>query len=318
MRQPATSLSGTPDKPATVLATHSPDWLDRQLWPYTPRYLALPDGRQHYVEVGEARGQPPVLLVHGTPTWSLDWRHVLASLQDRCRLLAFDHLGFGLSERPASADYTPTGHAQRTAAALEALVPEGKLHLVVHDYGGPFALGWALDHPERLASLTILNSWMWSLRDDRQLLPRATFAQTRVFRWLYRYLNASQRLIMPSAYGDRSKLTPHLHGQYLRCFDRRDDRERVLYALAYGLLGADALYADLWARRHALQTVPVQVVWGMRDSAFGPQCLARWREGLPHAQVTELPGAGHWPQEEAPHAVVAALSRVVTAAATTA
>jgi haloalkane dehalogenase len=146
-----------------------PAWLDRQLWPYQPQYLDLPEGRQHYVAVGNDHAGPPIVLIHGTPTWSLDWRHVLAGLQDRARLIALDHLGFGLSDRPAGADYTPHGHARRTTAALEALVPTGKLHLVVHDFGGPFALGWALANPERLASLTILNSWMWSMRDDPKM-----------------------------------------------------------------------------------------------------------------------------------------------------
>jgi haloalkane dehalogenase len=295
----------------TDLQPSQPTWLDRQLWPYAPQYLQLPEGRQHYVAIGPDRGEPPVVLIHGTPTWSLDWRHVLSGLLDHCRLIALDHLGFGLSDRPADADYTPHGHARRTAAALEALVPTGKLHLVVHDFGGPFALGWALANPHRLASLTILNSWMWSLRDDPKMYRMAKLAQSWWFRWLYRYANASQRLIMPSAYGDRRKLTPQLHAQYLRCFDDRDAREQVLYALAYGLLGADDLYAGLWDRHSALQDVPVQLVWGLRDSAFGPQCLERWRQALPHASVTVLAGAGHWPQEEEPEAVVRVLGGVL-------
>ena len=82
-------------------------------------------------------------------------------------------------------------------------------------------------------------------------------------------------------------------------------RKRV--ALARALIGSSAFYDGLWQRRRRLAGVPALIVWGMKDTAFRPHLLARWRRALPHAAVVELAGAGHWPHEEEPEAVIRAL-----------
>lgn len=94
----------------------TPYWLDREAWPWTPRPLALSDGTQHAVIEGDGN---TVLLVHGTPTWSFEWRHVLRELPPEHRVVAVDHLGFGLSDRPAHADYSPQAHARRFREVVE-------------------------------------------------------------------------------------------------------------------------------------------------------------------------------------------------------
>jgi len=124
-------------------------------------------------------------------------------------------------------------------------------------------------------------------------------------RFMYRRLNASLRLVTPSAYGDRRKLTRAIHGQYLAAFPDADSRERVLWTLARALLGSSEHYDALWRRRDRLAAIPSLVVWGMKDSAFRPNQLARWRTALPHASVVQLPDAGHWPHEEEPARVLA-------------
>jgi haloalkane dehalogenase len=182
---------------------------------------------------------------------------------------------------------------------------------VVHDYGGPIALDWALDHPERLLSVTVLNSWLWSFGDDAVMRRRGRLAGSWLGRLLYRRLNASLRLIMPSAYGDRSLLTPRIHGQYLAVFPDADSRERVLFALARAILASSSFYDGLWARRTRLSGVPLHLVWGMRDSAFPPYILRRWQRSFPHARTVEIAAAGHWPHEEAPDVVVDALRQAV-------
>lgn len=287
-----------------------PPWLDRVAWPYPPRFFDHEGARLHYVDEGAG---PPVVLVHGTPTWSFEWRHVIAGLRGEARLIAPDHLGFGFSDRPSGAGYRPEDHAVRLRAFLDDVCPAGPLTLVVHDFGGPIALDWALDHPERLARLVVVNSWMWAFDDDPSMARKARFAGSAFGRWMYRRLNASQRLIMPSAYGDRRRLTPAIHRQYLEVFPDADSRERVLFALAQSLLGSRAFFDGLWQRRVRLASVDVHLVWGLRDSAFPPAMLARWEQAVPHACTTRIEEAGHWPHEEAPHAVVAALRRALAA-----
>ncbi|HVU52566.1 MAG TPA: alpha/beta fold hydrolase [Polyangia bacterium] len=282
--------------------TAVPSWVDRAAYPFESRWLDLPAGRIHYVD--EGRG-PAILFVHGTPTWSFEWRHLVAGLRATHRCVAPDHLGFGLSARPSGAAYTPEAHAERLRDFVAKLGLE-RFTLVVHDFGGPIGLPLALGSG-RVERLVVLNSWMWSFADDAEMTKRAKMVAGALGRFLYRRLNASLRMITPSAYGDRKKLTRAIHAQYLNVFPDADSRERVLYALALALTGSAAHYDGLWQRRAALAAIPSLVVWGLKDSAFRPRQLARGREALPHARVVELPGAGHWPQEEEPAAVLAAL-----------
>lgn len=282
----------------------APSWLDRLQWPYEGRRCAVEGGTLHYVDEGTGA---PLVLVHGTPTWGFEWRHVVAALRDRYRVVVPDHLGFGLSSRPVDADYRPEAHAARFEDFMARVLPDQRVSLVVHDFGGPIALAWALAHAHRLASLTLLNTWMWSFADDPTMWRRAGLVDNAFGRLLYRHANASLRLLMPSAYADRRRLTREIHRQYLAPFPDSDSRERVLFALARALRGSSAFYADLWERRAVLAGVPMAIVWGMRDSAFLPPVLERWVAAFPRAVVTRVDDAGHWPHEEAPGAVIAAL-----------
>ena len=285
-----------------------PAWLDRAAWPFVPRGVDTGEGVQHYVDEGQG---PTVLLVHGTPTWSFEWRHVIAGLRARHRVVAVDHLGFGLSHRPSGAGYRPEDHARRFRRFVDMVCPAEPLTLVAHDFGGPIALDWALDHPDRLARLVITNTWMWPLDDDAGMRRGARLIASPIGRWMYRRLNASQKLVMPSAYADKRRLTPAIHAQYLNVFPDADSRERVLFALAQSLLGSSAFYRALWDRRDRLRGVATHILWGLKDSAFQPYILERWKTTLPEADVVTFDDAGHWPHEEAPDAYVGALAAIV-------
>jgi haloalkane dehalogenase len=283
-------------------------WPDTATWPWPPQWLSVADGRLHYVRSGAG---PRVVFVHGTPTWSYEWRHALTALSDSHEVIALDHLGFGLSDQPRRAAYSPEAHAARFREAMTTLAPAGRLSLVLHDFGGPIALDWVLDNTDRIAHLVIVNSWMWSLDDDPSMRRAARLAGSGLSRLLYRWANASLRLLMPGAYGDRSRLTSAIHAQYLAPFADADSRERVLFALARSLTGSSRYYATLWERRDRLADVPVTILWGMRDSALKPALLERWREGIPHARVRKFEDAGHWPHEEVPAEFNAALDEAL-------
>lgn len=293
---------GTPGRvdPAESNAT---DWVDRTAFPFTSRYCRVPGGRLHYVDEGQGE---TIVFSHGTPTWSFEWRHLITGLSGDFRCIAPDHLGFGLSDRPSSEEYSPEAHAARFGAFVDALDLDG-FTLVVHDFGGPFALPYALSHPDRVRRLVVVNSFMWPVWDDPQLRKIAKFAGGNSMRLLYKYANASLRLIAPSAYGDRKKLTPEIHAQYLAPFRDRWAREHVLWALAKALDGSTDFYRSLFERRQALAGIPALVVWGTKDSAFKPPVFEKWSEVLPQAQRVAVSTAGHWPHEEDPAAVLTAL-----------
>jgi haloalkane dehalogenase len=286
-------------------STLSPTWLDRAAYPFTPHSITLRAGTVHYVDEGSG---PPILFVHGTPTWSFEYRHLIRGLAGSHRCLAPDHLGFGLSSRPETFAYTPEAHAAVLAELVDALDLHD-LTLVVHDFGGPIGLPLALQTPSRVSQVVLMNTWAWPFDDDPVMRKRARIAGGSPGSWLYRQLNFSLKVIMPSAYGDRRRLTPAIHRQYLEVFRDKDARVRVLHTLARALLQSSAFYQSLWQRMEHLRRKRVLIVWGLRDSAFRPDQLDRWVAALPEATVVRLAQAGHWPHEEQPDAVLDAIAR---------
>jgi len=286
-----------------MIAFHSPAWLDRSAYPFAPRFADMSAGRMHYVDEGQGE---TLLFVHGTPTWSFEFRHVIKALAPQYRCVAPDHLGFGLSERPAGFAYTPEAHARALAEFVERLGLD-RITLVVHDYGGPIGLPLALDGAARVSRLVLINTWMWPFDDYPDMKKKGRLAGGAFGRWMYTHLNASLRILAPSAYGDRRKLTPEIHRQYLEVFRDKDARGRVLHALARAINGSRDYYARLWAQADRLKELPALIIWGMKDVAFKPDFLQRWTVLLPSARVVRLADSGHWPHEEEPVAVVNAL-----------
>lgn len=287
----------------TTTTPNAPAWLDRAAYPFAPHFASLRAGRMHYVDEGHGS---PVLFVHGTPTWSFEYRHLIRALSPYRRCIAPDHFGFGLSDRPGTFAYTPEAHAD----ALNEFVTSlglSDITLVVHDFGGPIGLPLRLKDSSRVSRVVIINSWMWAFDDDPSMSKKAKIAGGALGRLLYRFMNVSLKVIMPSAYGDRKALTPEIHRQYLEVFRDPSARVTVLHALATSLLGSSGFFASLESRAGRLQGIPVLLLWGMKDSAFPPYLLDRWISLVPHASVVRLATAGHWPHEEQPDAVSAAI-----------
>lgn len=274
-----------------------PDWVDRKAFPFTPKKL---DGLS---VVDEGRGAP-IVFSHGTPTWSFEWRHLIRGLAPTHRCIAPDHLGFGLSDRPPDADYAPQAHARRFSRLIDRLGLQ-RYSLVAHDFGGPIALDEALTRPERLERLVLFNTIAWPFTDDPSMRRPARLAGTGVFRWLYRHLNMSF-IIAKSAWG-KGPRPASMWRQYTQVFPDAESRERVLWALAKSLAGSTPFFASLWERRARLSKVPIHIIWGMRDTAFKPAVLIRLQEAWPHATVTKLIDAGHWPHEEEPEQCLGAV-----------
>ena len=181
-----------------------PAWLDRSAYPFATRRLTLAGGGQlNYVDEGAG---PIVLFVHGTPTWSFEWRHLIRALSRTHRCIAPDHLGFGLSDRPREASYAPESHAARLGELVEQL-DLSDITLVVHDFGGVIGLPLAVEERSRVSRIVVINSWMWDLGDDPGVRRMGRLFGGSLGRFLYERLNFSLRVITPAAFADRKRLT---------------------------------------------------------------------------------------------------------------
>jgi pimeloyl-ACP methyl ester carboxylesterase len=156
----------------------------------------------HYVDEGAGE---VILFVHGTPSWSFDFRNVIKELSKQNRCLAMDHIGFGLSDKPEAYDYTTKNHSK----TLEKFIIDKKLNditLVVHDFGGPIGLNFAIQYPERIKRLVILNSWLWSGESDPDFQKLKRVLKSPLLPFLYRFLNFSPRFVLPQSFGEKKTI----------------------------------------------------------------------------------------------------------------
>jgi haloalkane dehalogenase len=254
-----------------------------------------------YVDEGEGH---PLVFVHGTPTWSFLYRHQIKALFRHYRCIAPDHIGFGLSDKPADYPYSAQQLAENFEAFLQQLdLP--RFTLVVHDFGGPIGLSYALKHPEQVERIVLFNTWMWSNKGDKQAQQVDRIVSSRFGGWLYRYFNLSPRLLLPQGFADKSKLTKTLKQCYTQPFARTNERYGTL-GLARSLMGDSGWYDGLWKSRARIQDKPVLLLWGVKDAFFDLEKLERWKSALNNYELLQL-DCGHFPQEEAPESVSEAI-----------
>jgi haloalkane dehalogenase len=129
-------------------------------FPFAPHYRQVRDLRLAHIDEGDG---PPVIFVHGEPTWSFLWRTVIGPVRDAgFRCLAPDLVGFGRSDKPTDiAFYTYDRHVACAASLLEDLDVHGAT-VVVHDWGGPIGLRLAVEHPQRIDRLVILDTGLFT------------------------------------------------------------------------------------------------------------------------------------------------------------
>ena len=272
----------------------TPSWLDRAEYPFASHFFEVDAGRMHYVDEGTGR---PILMVHGNPTWSFLYRHLIRRFSGTHRCVAPDHIGFGLSDKPGDWSYRPREHARNLAALVDALGLDD-ITVVVQDWGGPTGLSYCIEHPEKVSGLVVLNTWMWPVDDDWYYRAFSGFVGGPLGRFLIRRFNFFARVVMPGAYGDRRLLTPRIHAQYLGPLG--SPRERTGSAVfPREIIASTPWLRSLWERRESLSGKPALIAWGMKDIAFREKELDTWIEALPGASVLRLPKAGHFVQEEA-------------------
>lgn len=295
-----------------IMATTRP--LTAPGYPFAEQWLEGPGGgRLHYVDAGPRSEQSlAVVLIHGNPTWSFLWRQVLGALEEEpgdLRLVAPDLPGFGRSLPPEGYSYGPPEHAGWVARLVDALKLE-RFVVVGHDWGGPIGLSVATQRPERLAGLVLTNTWCWS-PDWRMRAFSALMGGRFPGRFLNLELNAFARWVLPAAVHHRDELAAEVWRAYREPFPDRESRRgtwvfpRAIRTWAPWL---EAVRDELDALPRRL---PVELVWGMRDPAFGHESvLRRWRDLLPAARVTRLTDASHYVPEDRSDAITEAVRRV--------
>jgi cis-3-alkyl-4-acyloxetan-2-one decarboxylase len=261
----------------------------------------------HYVDEGP-RDAAPTLFVHGNPTWSYMWRRPIAELSARGRrCVAFDHMGFGRSDKPPYLSAYPLEtHIDNALTVIDELDLRD-ITLVVHDWGGPIGLGAILERTDRLCSLILINTWAWELPS---FLP--PFLREFRTEGLGEILALAGNLFVESMPGAmaRRDVDRLVMEAYRAPFPDYWSRAGMLaFQREIPLTEHDrssTLMGSIHERLETL-TVPVRLIWAMRDRVFQPVFLEQWLEIYPNAEVIRIPHAGHFVLEDDPDAVVEGL-----------
>ena len=278
--------------------TKSAPWLDKKEYPFEDHYFQLPMGRMHYVDEGEGE---PIVLIHGNPGWSFEYREVIKEMAKTNRCIAPDHIGFGLSDKPYFWDYLPKSHANNLEQLLDSLHLDS-IALVVSDWGGPIGLSYALKHPEKIKKLVIMNTWMWSVENDPYYQKFSSMMGGSFGRFMIKNFNIFGKIVVKHAVGDKKKLKKNVHKHYCQHLKSREDRKGC-YVFPKQIIGSSDWLASLWKKRDRIKDIPTTLIWGMKDIAFREQELDFWVDHWTDPKVIRLPEIGHFPQEESPMVV---------------
>jgi pimeloyl-ACP methyl ester carboxylesterase len=259
--------------------------------------------------VRERGSGPDVVLVHGVPTSSFLYRKMMGPLADQgVRAIAFDFPGLGLADRPREFDYSWSGLARWFGQALDALELD-RVHLVVHDIGGPIACEWAIRNRDRVHSLTALNTLL-DPATFRRPWPMRPFAIRGVGElWLRATPNPMfAALFRAIGIADRSAITTTDIYAHLALL-KRLDRGRAFLRIMRGFELTEEKQRFLW-QGLADKPYPARIIWGERDPALGLNELQIVQRVLGAPDATLLP-AKHFLQEDQPEALAYGIADLV-------
>jgi pimeloyl-ACP methyl ester carboxylesterase len=254
--------------------------------------------RSPLAEAGPADAEEAVVFIHGNPGSHRDWEDLTSRIGEFGRAVAFDMPGFGQAEKPRDFPYTVDAYADHVAAAVDQLGVRGA-HIVVHDFGGPFGLLWAIQNPDALRSVVMINTgvligyrWhrlarMWRRPVIGELI------QASATRWAWRRAMARDgRRGLPLEFVDR------MYDDY----DRGTKRAVLKLYRSTPDLGE---LAPQLAEFFRPLDLPALVVWGKHDPYITVDFAEVQRQSFPGAEIVVLEESGHFPFADDPEGTAA-------------
>lgn len=238
-------------------------------------------------------------MVHGNPTWSYYFRHLIAELRGNHRVIALDHMGCGLSDKPENYSYCLKQHIENLESLLAHLHID-RFSLVVHDWGGAIGMGCAVNDVTRVDKVVVMNTAAFRssripLRIQLCRLPVAGQIIVRLFNgfaWPATFMAVEKRL------------DPEVARAYLAPYDSWKNRIAVYNFVRDIPLGPDhRSYAKLVEIEERLpllrdSAVPVSIIWGGRDFCFNDDFFEEWKRRFPDASTHYFPDGGHYILED--------------------
>jgi len=262
----------------------------------------------HYLDEGSG---DPIVMIHGNPSWSIYYRHLISALKDKHRCIAVDHIGCGLSQKPSldAYDYRLKTRVEDLDRLLNNLGVTDNITLVVHDWGGMIGMNYAVRYPKRIKRLVILNTSAFRLPYNKKLpLGLWICRNTIMGKLLVRGVNAFAR---GAAWVGckRNKMPKSLRDAYCKPYDSWRNRIAThLFVKDIPLSAADPSWSTVLETENGLDKfidTPMLICWGMKDFCFDERFLKLWQAQFPNAQVEQFEDCGHYILEDAKDEVIA-------------
>ncbi len=263
-------------------------------YPFAVQRFSIGTHALSYVDEGSG---PAVVMVHGNPSWSYLYRNLITGLKSNYRVIAPDHMGCGLSDKPEPYPYRLERHIENLGLLLDHLQIESCV-LVVHDWGGAIGMGWAGMHPDRIAGLVVLNSAAFP--SPHIPLRINVCRQPLIGPLLVRGLNGFARAATFMAVEKR--MDPRVKEGFLAPYDSWRNRVAIYRFIrdipmhqrhpSWETLQAVA------ASLGGLRKKPMLIIWGGRDFCFNRPFYEEWRRRFPGAEGYYFEQAGHYVLED--------------------
>jgi haloalkane dehalogenase len=273
----------------------------RRLYPFKSHFIDIGGLRYHYIDEGHGE---PVLMIHGNPTWSFYYRNLVTGLSSNFRCIVPDHMGCGLSDKPdlTQYDFRLKSRIRDLEALIGHLSLNRRFNLIVHDWGGPIGMAFALAQPERISRLVIMNTAGFFPPDGKRLPLRLRLVRNLipVSGPLILGLNLFARAALHMApYKQLPKdVQKGLIAPY-NCWNNRLATLKFVQDIplhpgdpSHGLI--EFIDRNLFR----LKGIPMLILWGERDFVFDPDYLQQWRIRFPEAQYHRFKDAGHYLLED--------------------
>ena len=268
------------------------------------RFIEVDGVQVHYKHYGS--GEPTVILLHGFGASTFSWREVYALLSAYGTVIAYDRPGFGLTERPVKEDweghnpYASDAQVDLLLGLMDALEIQQAV-LVGNSAGGRVALQTALDHPERVRSLGLVDAAVYDGGRPGWLAWLMRWPQVnRLGPVLMRGIRRWGMDVLQTAWHDPARVTPEVIAGYRRPL-HAENWDRALWELTKA-----AAYENLSGRLEELD-MPVLVMTGDDDRIIPTEDSLRLAEEIPGAELVVFAACGHVPQEECPQEFVEAM-----------
>jgi pimeloyl-ACP methyl ester carboxylesterase len=280
-------------------------------FPFKPHFKTINAFRMHYVDEGEGE---PIVCLHGEPTWGYLYRKFIPPLSKTNRVIVPDHMGFGKSDVPRDKPYTLAQHVDNLTRLLLDL-NLSDITLVGQDWGGPIMFGFAVNYPDRIKGIVIMNTGIGVYPEGTR-----TWVSDMVEKGTYENILGNLKKTLPGlltgGVAKGTKVTETMIRAYTAPFP---DKASCRGALAFPLdipVGRNhpsaPLMHSILERRNILRDKGKVIIWGLQDPVFPRLVLDWWHKAYPGTETHELPEASHFLQEDVPDKIVNIIQRFLS------